>query len=398
MSAPAAMPPVAVRAFTATGGHGQGLAPLLAGLAANRSALALEELPGLPGTQTAVGRVAGLESLPWPADWAGWDSRATRLAWLGLQGDGFAAAVAAACARHGAARVGLALGTSASTIAVSEAAYRRGGFEAGRDGPRLNTPHAVADFVQQSLQLQGPVLTVSSACASSAKALAVAERWLRLGLADAVVAGGVDALGSSLLHGFQALGVLAREPCRPFDAARSGISIGEAAAWLLLERGDGSAGVSLLGHGESNDAFHMSSPQPQALGAQRALADALARAALDATAIDFVNLHGSGSAANDAAEAALLARAYPTTVHACATKGLTGHAMGAAGALEAVICVLALQHGLLAGSGPTATPDPALGAGFAARWRVGPRQQRIRHAASHAFGFGGSNCVLVFGC
>ncbi len=154
----------------------------------------------------------------------------------------------------------------------------------------------------------------------------------------------------------------------------------------------------LQGHGESNDAHHMSTPHPQGLGAEQALDDALARAGLAAAAMDLVNLHGTASAANDEVEAALVARRYAPTVHACATKGLTGHTMGAAGLLEALVCALALERGLLAGSAPTTTPDPVFGPAFAERWHAQPVQRRIRHAASHSFGFGGNNCVLVLGC
>jgi 3-oxoacyl-[acyl-carrier-protein] synthase-1 len=395
---PAPLAATAVCTYTATSAHGHGLDALAGDLAANRSALRRNDLADCP-LDCAIGRVDGLEALAWPAAWAAWDSRATRLAWLGLQGDGFIDAVATARRRHGPARIGLVLGTSASTIAVSEAAYRQlddqGRFPADLRHPALNNPHAVTHFVQQALALEGPALTVSTACSSSAKALAVAERWLRAGVVDAALVAGVDALGGSLLHGFHALQVLSREPCRPFDASRAGVSIGEAAAFVLLQRGTGP--LRLLGHGESNDAHHMSSPHPQGLGAERALDDALARAGLDDAAIDFVNLHGTGSAANDEVEAALVTRRYAATVHACATKGLTGHAMGAAGLLEAVVCLLALERGVLAGSAPTAAPDPALGPGFARRWQAGPVQRRIATAASHSFGFGGNNAVLVFG-
>lgn len=397
MTRPLPIEPVQVSACSAASAYGLGLEALAQGLAANRSALRPNDLPEV-ALPTCIGRVDGLETLPWSDP--EWDCRATRLAWAGLQGDGFAAAVASARSRHGPARVGLVLGTSASTIAASEQAYRTlaadGGFPPALRHEALNTPHALCVFVQRTLRLEGPALTVSTACSSGAQSLAVAERWLRLGLADAVVAGGVDALGASLLHGFHALQVLGEAPCRPFDAARHGISIGEAAAWLLLERGRGE--VMLLGHGASNDAHHMSTPHPQGLGAECALDDALARAGLDAAAVDFVNLHGTATQANDAVEAALAARRYGTDVHACATKGLTGHTMGAAGALEALVCVLALQRGLLAGSAPTTEPDPAFGSGFAERWRAQPVQRTVRTAASHSFGFGGNNAVLVFGC
>ena len=163
---PRPMAPVALRAWTATGAHGQGIEALARGLAGNRSALRANDLPGI-ALATAIGRVDGLESLPWPDDWAAWDSRATRLAWWGLQADGFVDAVARACERHGAGRVGLVLGTSSSTIAVSEAAYRalddQGRFPAALRHPELHTPHAITAFVQQVLGLQGAAVTVSTA-------------------------------------------------------------------------------------------------------------------------------------------------------------------------------------------------------------------------------------------
>lgn len=390
--------PVAVAACTATCAAGIGLDALAQALAANRSALTPNTF-GEPPPEGFSGRVAGLETVALPPAHAAYDCRATRLAWLGLQPDGFAAEVAAARQAHGAARVGLVLGTSASTIGASEAAYRMldadGGFPAALRHEGLNTPHALAAFVQRVLALEGPCLTVSTACSSSAKAFAVAERWLRLGLCDAVVAGGVDALSNSLLHGFRSLGLVSARPCQPFGAARAGISIGEASAWALLQRGPGER--VLLGYGESNDAHHMSSPHPQGLGAEAALDDALARAGLDAHELDFLNLHGTASAQNDEVEAALVTRRYATATHACATKGLTGHTMGAAGALEAVICLLALERGLAAGSAGTQAIDPDFGPIFLGQLRLAPASRPVHRAASHSFGFGGNNAVLVFG-
>lgn len=402
MSRPAAVAPIAplgVHAHTATCALGHGLQPLRQALADNRSGLRPHDLADI-ALPCAVGPVAGLATLAWPADWACWDSRATRLAWWGLQADDFAADVARSVQRHGATRVGLVLGSSASTIASSEAAYRQlapdGGFAPEQRLPHLHNPHAVTAFVQMALGLQGPAQTVSTACSSGAKAYGVAERWLRLGLVDAVVVAGVDALGGSLLHGFHALQLLSPLPCRPFAADRQGISIGEAAAFALLERSP--AFAQLLGHGDSNDAHHMSSPHPQGLGAEQALDAALARAARHTTDIDLVHLHGTATPSNDAVEAALVARRYWPDVHACATKGLTGHTMGAAGALQASICLLALQHGLAPGSAPTLAADPALGHTFANQWQPAPVHRVLRTAASHSFGFGGNNCVLVFGC
>ena len=347
-----------------------------------------------------IGRMSGLEALALPPDLQAWDCRATRVAWAGLQADGFMAAARQASAVYGASRVGLVLGTSSSTIGASEQAYAAlaadGGFPEALRQERLNTPHALALFVQQVLGLGGACVTVSTACSSSAKAFAQAERWLRLNLADAVVVGGVDALSRSLLFGFRALCLLSDEPCRPFDAARRGISIGEAAGFALLKREP--ADWQLLGYGESNDAHHMSSPHPQGLGAELALDDALARAGIEASAVDYLNLHGTASVLNDEVEAAVVARRYAAHVHASATKGVTGHAMGAAGIVEALICGLALRDGLLAGTAGTGRPDAALGTQFGAQLRLPPAQRRVRLAASHSFGFGGNNAVLIFGC
>jgi len=377
---------------------GPGLPALAQALREGRSALRHNDFTRVP-LDTWIGRVECLESLPLPPDLAAWDCRATRLAWLGLQVDGFAAAAAAAAQRHGATRIGLVLGTSASTIGASEQAYReldeQGRFPKRLRVERLNTPHALGLFVQEALGLQGPCVTVSTACSSSAKAFAVAERWLRLGLADAVVVGGVDALCDSVLFGFNALGLLSPAPCRPFGAGRSGISVGEAAAYALLERGPGA--LQLLGYGESNDAHHMSSPHPQGLGAERALDDALARAGVTADDIDYLNLHGTASTRNDEVEAALVARRYGPRTHASATKGVTGHTMGAAGIVEALICLQALQDGWRAGSAHAEPFDPALGAPFAERLHLAPVRQETQRAVSHSFGFGGNNCVLVFG-
>ena len=411
------MAPLAVTAFTAACAAGIGVDALADALAHQRSGLRwlpdIEPAPAWagPGTPVAtwVGDVPTLADRPLPAALAAWDCRPTRLAWQTLQLDGFIDAVAAARVRWGAARVGLVLGTSASTIGDSEAAYRHldadGGFPARHRNPRLNTPHALAAFVQAALALGGPAVTVSTACSSSAKAFASAQRWLHTGVVDAVVVAGVEALSASLLHGFRSLSLVSEAPCQPFDANRRGISIGEAAAFALLQRaGDETVedeavegGLQLLGYGEANDAHHMSAPHPQGLGAEAALDAALARAGVDAAAVDFVNLHGTASAANDAVEAALVARRYAPTVHACGTKGLTGHTMGAAGLLEAVICLLALQGRGLAGTAHTEAADPDFGPLFAQQLRLWPTSDPTRLAASHSFGFGGNNCVLLFG-
>ncbi len=345
---------------------------------------------------TWIGRVDGVDA-PLPDSLARWDCRNNRLAWLGLCADGFRDAVAAARQRHGAARVAVLLGTSTSSIGATEDAYRvldaDGRFPAHLRSTSLHTPHSLAAFVQEVLDLTGPCLTVSTACASSAKVFALAERLLRLGLVDAAVVGGVDTLCGSVLFGFNSLQLVSPQPCRPFDVRRRGINIGEAAGFALLERTDAGDGMlQLVGHGESSDAHHMSAPQPEGLGAERALDDALARAGVSPDAVDYVNLHGTASAKNDEAEAALVARRFGAHTHASSTKGFTGHALGAAGIVEAAFSLLTLETGLMPGTLNTERLDPS----FGPQIRLQPARGDVRVALSHSFGFGGSNCVLVF--
>lgn len=395
------IPPLRVCAFTAVSALGDGRTAMVDAIAQGRSGLrplGLHDFGAAPMAEplaTWVGRVDGLE-LPLPARWSHWDCRNNRLAWRGLLADGFADAVGAAVQRHGAGRVALVLGSSTASIGATEDAYlafdATGVFPPQPDNPALHTLHSLTGFVQEALGLQGPALTISTACSSSAKVFAAAERLMRLGLADAAVVGGVDSLCGSVLFGFHALQLVSSEPCRPFDEARQGISIGEAAAFALLERG-GDGDLLLLGHGESSDAHHLSAPDPDGAGAEAALDQALARAGLSAGDIGFLHLHGTATPKNDEVEAQLIARRFPPGVPTSSTKGMTGHTLGAAGALGAVFSLLALEHGLLPGTVNTRAPE----AGIRGRLLLAPREQRVRTVASHAFAFGGSNCVLVFG-
>ncbi len=391
---PLPISPVQISAYTATTACGPGKAALLDALEHERSGLRANDFSVHP-LETWIGRVDGLESAPVPEPLARWDCRNNRLAWLGLHGDGFIDAVRSARARYGAARIALVLGTSTSSIGASEQAYREldsdGRFPEYLRSSIMHTPHSLGDFIQRVLEIEGPAVTVATACSSSAKVFAQAERLLRLGIADAAVVGGVDTLCGSVLFGFNSLALVSPQPCRPFDIARNGISIGEAAGFALLERGSGP--LNLLGYGESSDAHHMSTPHPQGLGAERALDDALARAGLGTEVIDYVNLHGTASEKNDEVEAALIARRFGEAVHASSTKGYTGHTLGAAGIVEAAISLLALETGVMPGTVNTQTLDALCGPQIRMRSAHGT----VRHALSNSFGFGGNNCVLVFG-
>lgn len=391
---PLPISPLQISAYTATTASGPGKAALLDGLERERSGLRANDFSVHP-LETWIGRVDGLESAAVPEPLARWDCRNNRLAWLGLHGDGFIDAVRSARNRYGADRVALVLGTSTSSIGASEQAYREldsdGRFPEYLRSSIMHTPHSLGDFVQRVLEIEGPAVTVATACSSSAKVFAQAERLLRLGIADAAVVGGVDTLCGSVLFGFNSLALVSPQPCRPFDIARNGISIGEAAGFALLERGSGA--LNLLGYGESSDAYHMSTPHPLGLGAERALDDALARAGIGTEAIDYVNLHGTASEKNDEVEAALIARRFGPKVHASSTKGYTGHTLGAAGIVEAAISLLALETGVMPGTVNTQALDPRCGPQI----RLRSAQGTVRNALSNSFGFGGNNCVLVFG-
>lgn len=388
--------PLAVTAFTATSALGHGLEAHRRALLDARTGLRANDFSVAP-LACWVGRVDGVEDAPLPGSLAAWECRNNRLAWMGLARDGVLEAVHAARARHGAARVALLLGTSTASIGATEEAYRRldpdGRFPRDMLRPSIHAPHSLAGFLAEALGLEGPCLTVSTACSSSAKVFASAERMIRLGLADAALVGGVDTLCESVLFGFNSLELVSPAPCRPFDRARSGISIGEAAGFALLERAEAAPHAPrLLGYGEASDAYHMSTPHPQGLGAELALRDALARAGLEPAQVDYINLHGTASLRNDEVEAALIARVFPAASRASSTKGFTGHTLGAAGILEAAIALLAIEQGLVPGNLGGDDPDPACGPQFAWRNELRP----VRVALSNSFGFGGNNACLAF--
>lgn len=366
-------------------------------LASRRSGLTANDFGPEP-LPTWIGRVSGLETAALPAEYAEWDCRNNRLAWLALTADGFREAALAARARYGADRVGLVLGTSTSSIGASEDAYRTldadGRYPPEQRRPIVHTVHSLGDFVRHALDLEGPCMTVATACSSSAKAFAQAERLIRADLADAVVVGGVDTLCGSVLFGFNSLELVSPEPCRPFDVARRGISLGEAGGFALLERATaGGTGPWLLGYGESSDAHHMSSPHPEGLGARMAMTDALNRAGLDPDAVAYVNLHGTASQRNDEVEARAIADMFPAGTLASSTKGWTGHTLGAAGIVEAVVALLAIDRGLAPGTLNTTTLDAACGPQI----RLGNEPRSVDYALSNSFGFGGNNCALLFG-
>ena len=394
------MTPLALTAYTATSCLGRGLGPLLAALRATTGGLAPCAFEDVE-IATYVGTVAGLEAAPLPASLRGFECRNNRLALLALGEDGFEAAVARCVRRVGAGRVGIFLGSSTSGILETELAYRHrdaatGALSASFNYAGAHNMYSVSAFAREVLGLAGPAFVVSTACSSSAKVFGSAERMIRLGLIDAAVVGGVDSLCLTTLYGFQSLQLTAPRPCRPFSADRDGISIAEAGAFALLERpgaADDDAGIRLLGVGESNDGYHLSTPHPEGLGARLAMQAALTAGGTEASAIDYINLHGTGTQSNDSAESKAVVAVLGTSVPASSTKGATGHTLGAAGALEAVISALALRHGLIPGGANTVAVDPALTLAYQTR----SREAAVRRVLSNSFGFGGSNCSLLLG-
>jgi 3-oxoacyl-[acyl-carrier-protein] synthase-1 len=381
--------------YTVVTGLGRGVDALADALAQQRSALAPCRFETVQ-LDTMVAEVEGLDAAPLRADLAAFECRNNRLAQLALEQDGFADAVRAARERHGAARIGVFLGTSTGGILETEIAYRHrdpatGALPAALDYRRSQNSFSVVEFVRSYFDLTGPAVAVCTACSSGAKVFGNARRMIDAGLIDAAVVGGVDSLCLTTLYGFHSLEVLSATACRPFDPERNGISIGEGAAFVLLARGD--VGVALLGVGESSDAHHMSAPHPQGLGAKMAMQAALQDARLAPDAIDYINLHGTATPANDAAESLAVSAVFGRPVACSSTKGATGHALGAAGAIEAVISAVALERGLIPGSAGTRTIDAQLLPGY----RLRPEAAPLRHVLSNSFGFGGSNCALVLG-
>jgi 3-oxoacyl-[acyl-carrier-protein] synthase I len=397
--------PLAVRAYTATTALGRGRDAQRDALRDDRSGLRRNDFgPPHDGAPLPcwIGRVDGLEDVALPADLAAWDCRNNRLAWLALQHDGVLDALNDAIARFGPDRVAIIVGTSTSSIGETEDAYAQlegdgnaAAFSTRMARPNVHTVHSLGGFLQRVTGVTGPCVTVATACSSSAKVFAQASRLIDAGIVDAALVGGVDTLCGSVLFGFNALGLVSGAPCRPFDRDRDGLSLGEAGGFALLERAlPGEPGLALLGYGESSDAHHMSAPHPEGLGARLAMSDALARAGVAAADVGYLNLHGTATPANDTVEARAVAALFPATLHAGSTKGWTGHTLGAAGIVESVFALIALEHGFMPGTLNSRQRDEACGEQIRLQNAV---SGTLRYAMNNSFGFGGNNSSLLFG-
>lgn len=346
----------------------------------------------LDGRLTPVGRVEG-ELPAIPAALAPYASRNNQLLLAALAQ--IRPALDEALTTFGPARVGLVLGTSTAGIGEAElaiAADRRGEAVPTAFDYRQQELGSPSEFLARHLGLEGPAYTLSTACSSSARAFISGQRMLAAGLVDAVLVGGADSLCGLTLNGFDSLESLSGTLCQPFDNDRQGINIGEGAALFLLSRQP--APIALLGAGESSDAWHISAPHPDGVGAEAAMGMALAQAGLTPEQVGYINLHGTATRLNDAMESQAVYRLFGDRVPCSSTKPLTGHVLGAAGAIEAALACLLLERALPLPPQRVMTADPALAP---IRLVSGTTPLATPRILSNSFAFGGNNVSLLFG-
>lgn len=392
------MQAVFVTAYTAVTACGQGLKPLLDALLHQRSFLKPARLIK-PDFLTFTGEVeAALPEIAAPLK--AYDARNARIALAALdcENGAFRSAVAKAIGCYGAGRVAVIIGTSTSGIYETELAYQSH-VESGVVPECYDFKHqhawvATAEFLKKELGLAGPCYAISTACSSSGKAIAAGQRLIETGICDAVVVGGVDSICHLTLHGFHSLELTSPHPCTPLDRDRDGISLGEGAGLLLLERERTYATrARLAGYGESSDAYHMTAPHPEGGGSAQAMRSALNMAKLKPEAIDYVNLHATGTRLNDQSEMCAMGALFGPDTPCSGSKGMTGHTLGAAGAIEAVITLLALQHGFAPGTCGIRHIDETFSSHVLSETIQIPD---IRYVMSNNFGFGGNNVSLIF--
>jgi 3-oxoacyl-[acyl-carrier-protein] synthase I len=384
-----AVRPLPITGIAAVHALGGTRADILAALAAGCTGL--RPCAGPFRLDTVTGAVtAQLPELP--AELAAWSTRVARMAALLVEQ--LEQPLARARARWRPERIAVLLGTSTAGAETTERAYRvyveRGALPAEFDFRRQHTYGAVLHVVATLAGVRGPAWMVSTACTSSAKPFASAQRLIAAGHIDAAIVGGIDTLCSMTLLGFQSLGALDRLPCRPFAADRAGISLGEGGALALLER-DGEARVLLAGVGESSDAYHISAPHPGGRGALDAMSAALAQAGCRAGDVDHINAHGTGTRLNDVAEAVAIRSLFGDEVPVVSTKGFTGHTLGAAGAIEVAFAAHAIEEGWIPASLHAAPLDPEVTIRVPTTVTRGP----FRCVLSNSFAFGGNNVSVL---
>lgn len=378
----------------------------------------------IPMIQTFLGEVPGLDKVDLPKFLAEFDCRNNRLAWQALQRDGFHDTVNAVVEKFGQHRVGLVVGTSTSGIAATEAVFRNELAQEEYLYPQTQQMDSLAQFCCRALNIEGPNFVISTACSSSAKVFEVAQRWLQAGIVDAVVVGGVDSLCLTTLHGFNALDLVSAQICKPLDAARDGINIGEAGGFMLLSHkmlltheplseesavvdtaAETHGVIEIVGVGESSDAYHISTPHPEGAGAQLAMLAAMQQANIGFEQLDYINLHGTATPSNDLSEVSGIAHLSTpnTSAWMSSTKGFTGHTLGAAGITEVIFCQWALEAQIVPANLNLVTLDPVLSQKLAlSKIKVPLKSVQLtadalplRYAMSNSFGFGGNNASVI---
>lgn len=393
-------PRIAITGYGCISALGVGAAAFTDGLRAGRCGIGRLSLFAADGLRTDRAAEAPPFTLP--------DDR--RPALRRLARTGRLALVAAAEAWRMAGRVdgsdcGVVLGTTTGGMTTAEEIYRRTLLREPRRrsvAKWLEAPvAATTDALAAAIGSQAARLTVSTACSSGANALGIAADWIRAGRARAVLCGGADSLCRMTFSGFNALQALDRQPCRPFDRQRAGLSLGEGAAIFVFEDWDAAHARGavvlgeLAGYGVTADAHHLTQPRPDGAAAAMAAVRAFADAGVDADAIDYINAHGTGTPQNDAVETAVIKQvlgARAARVPVSSTKSMIGHTLGAAGALEALAALLAIRHGFLPPTVNLREPDPACDLDYVA---CVSRPAALRTVASSSYGFGGNNTTLV---
>ena len=380
--------------YQSTSAAGINIAQLRESIDKHRSGLRRNDIAG-SNIDTWVGRVDGVDEV----SLGEWQSRNNALAQIGYEQGDIKQQIESLKQTIRPSRIGLVMGSSTSSIDRTETAYQHlddGTLSAEFKQANVHNPHAPSLFVAHISGISGPAMTINTACSSSAKVFATGARWLQAGLVDAVLVGGVDTLCLSVLHGFDSLQLVSQNQCKPLDQERDGINLGEASGYAILVRGDHEGkdtGIRLLGYGESSDAHHMSHPHPDGLGAKLAMQQALDMAGLSADKIDYINLHGTSSRANDLIEGKLIETMFPKSTQVSSTKAWMGHTLGAAGITEALIAADALKRGVIPGSMNLNELDNEMILSVQAN----NIQRDMDYVMSNSFGFGGNNCCLVFG-
>lgn len=380
--------------YQSTSAAGINVAELREAIDAQRSGLRRNDIAG-SNLLTWIGRVSGIDDI----ELGEWQSRNNALAKLGYEQGNIRANVEGLKAQYRPSRMGVVMGSSTSSIDRTETAYQNledGALANEFKQRNVHNPHAPSLFVAQLSGITGPAMTINTACSSSAKVFATGARWLEAGLVDAVLVGGVDTLCLSVLHGFDSLQLVSENQCKPLDENRDGINLGEASGYAILVRaneGHNDSSIRLLGYGESSDAHHMSHPHPDGLGARLAMQKAMGMASVSPAQIDYINLHGTSSRANDLIEGQLIGSLFPKTTQVSSTKAWMGHTLGAAGITEALIAVDALYRGVIPGSKNLEELDNELSISV----QADNIERDMNYVMSNSFGFGGNNCCLVFG-